>query len=208
MPHPSPIPRPRAALGFALLLTALATLVACAGEPEAPEAEIVVDRYTVRGQVSQLPSPDRPGSDLQIRHEPVPDYRDDRGEVVGMDTMTMPFPVGDPTLLEGVAVGDKIEFDFEMAWEGSPPIRVTRIDVLDPSTELTFGKVKRDGDHAGHGMAEHGTEGHGMDHGQGDGDHGHGVGDDHDAAGHGDHDMAGHGDQAHGGGDAPPQGDG
>lgn len=116
---------------------ALAQLIACGSDaPASSEAE-PADVYTVRGIVRALPSPDRPGSELQVRHEALPDFKSIDGEVVGMKSMTMPFPA-DPDLLEGVEVGDRISFDFEVSWTGSPPMKVTRLEVLSPDTVLGF----------------------------------------------------------------------
>ena len=54
-----------------------------------------------------------------------------------MKSMAMPFPV-DPSMLEGVEVGDRVSFDFEVSWTGSPPMKVTRLEVLPPDTVLGF----------------------------------------------------------------------
>ena len=77
------------ALGAALLLA----LPSC-GEPP-------VQRGTGQGTVVAL---DRENAELTIDH----------GEIPGlMGAMTMPFPVSDPKLLDGLQEGQQIEFDLE-----------------------------------------------------------------------------------------------
>lgn len=120
----------------ALSLVPLTIFVACFGS-DTPSGDAPPDVYSTRGIVRALPSADQPGSELQIRHEELPDFKSADGEVVGMKSMTMPFPAG-AELLDGVSVGDKVSFDFEVRWTGSPPMRVTRLEVLPPDTTLAF----------------------------------------------------------------------
>lgn len=120
-----------------LVCLALAPLVACSSDPPSPEAEATADVYSTRGVVRALPDPAKPGSELQIRHEELPEFKSIDGEVVGMKSMTMPFPI-DASMLDGVAVGDRVSFDFEVRWTGSPPMEVTRLEVLPPETRLEF----------------------------------------------------------------------
>jgi hypothetical protein len=126
----------------AILLASALALAACgpgspdgrtAGEPPPP-----ADTYETRGLVRQLPRAERPGSELYIHHEAVPDFRDADGEVVGMESMAMPFPVADPSMLDGLEPGDKVAFTFEMRWEGGDPLLVTRLEKLPPETRLAF----------------------------------------------------------------------
>ena len=119
-----------------LVSLALAPLVACSSDAPS-DAEATAEAYSTRGVVRALPDPSKPGSELQIRHEEVADFRSIDGEVVGMKSMTMPFPI-DPAMLDGVAVGDRVSFDFEVRWQGSPPMKVTRLEVLPPETRLEF----------------------------------------------------------------------
>jgi len=102
------------------------------------------DRYTVRGAIAQLPT-DGPVAELQIHHEPIPDFRDRNGVVrefedgsTGMREMVMPFPVAEGVSLEGFDNGDKVEFDFEVTW-GATPYQVTAIRELPADTELNLG---------------------------------------------------------------------
>ena len=118
-----------------LAISTLIVFGACSDAPSGSDAEAT--SYSTRGIVRGMPSADQPGSELQIRHEALPEFRSIDGEVVGMKSMTMPFPV-DPSMLEGVEVGDRVSFDFEVSWTGSPPMKVTRLEVLPPDTVLGF----------------------------------------------------------------------
>lgn len=127
----------RSILHTVLLCLTLSLLAACSSDARSIDAEATADVYTTRGVVRALPDPATPGSELQIRHEEIADFKSIDGEVVGMKSMTMPFPV-DAAMLEGVAEGDRVSFDFEVRWEGSPPMKVTRLEVLPAETRLEF----------------------------------------------------------------------
>lgn len=109
-------------LGLALLL------VGCASE--APEDAVATAQvYSVRGEIVQLPDPKRPdGAELYIRHEAIPDFVDTDGATVGMEAMTMGFPLAKDVDLAGFAVGDAIEFRLEVRWDGLPPVLVSKVE--------------------------------------------------------------------------------
>jgi hypothetical protein len=123
--------RPRAALALVL---AVGFLAACSPSPPKDD----VHRYTVRGEVSALPRPGQPGSELLIHHETVPDFVDSSGKTVEMQSMTMPFSLADGVSLVGISRGDKVELTFEVRWHGAPPLQLTAIHKLPPDTELDF----------------------------------------------------------------------
>ena len=118
---------------FALLICALAA--ACGSRPEDDRPP---DVYRVRGVVRQLPAADRAPRELAVRHEAIPQFKSSDGEVVGMESMTMSFPLADPGLADGLAVGDKIEMEFEVRWEGGNPLSITAVEKLPPETPLAF----------------------------------------------------------------------
>ncbi|MFW6059560.1 MAG: copper-binding protein [Phycisphaeraceae bacterium] len=138
----------------ALTLALLATLtVGCGGDTTDQPAG---DVYETRGVIRQLPT-DATG-DLQIEHEPVPDFKDQDGEVVGMDSMTMPFPPADDVSLDGLAVGDKVRFTFVWRWDENS-WTVTAIEKLPADTELDLGGGDDDGgdddEHGDHSNHDH-----------------------------------------------------
>lgn len=99
--------------------------------------------HTVRGQVRQLPDPANPaGGGLFVSHEAIDDWVGRDGTVVGMDPMTMPFPVAEGVPLEGLQPGDVIEFTLHADWEASPPVEITAIRKLPPGTKLVFREAK------------------------------------------------------------------
>ena len=73
-----------------------------------------------------------------MRHEAIAEFKDADGEVVGMESMTMPFPVDDAELIAGLEAGDRIALDFEVRWDEGHPLRITAIEKLPPETRLGF----------------------------------------------------------------------
>ncbi len=101
--------------------------------------------YTVRGVIVSLPDPQRPGSggtggsDLQIRHERIPEFKDASGAEIGMNAMIMPFPLAKGVTLDGLAVDDRVEFTFA-AWmqPGQRGWELRTIQKLPSDTPLDF----------------------------------------------------------------------
>ncbi|HEX2254596.1 MAG TPA: copper-binding protein [Thermoanaerobaculia bacterium] len=102
-----------------------------AGEQTTAEAPSATARtYEVRGVVVRVPDPAEPLSDLVIRHDEIPDFVSMEGDVVGMKSMAMPFPVAPHVSLAEVAPGDAVSFTLEVDWEAEPAYRITRIEEL------------------------------------------------------------------------------
>ena len=91
----------------------------------------------MRGEIVRLPAP---GShEIVIRHEAVPDFRDEAGKVVSMEAMTMPFALAPEASIAGLAPGDRIAFTLEMRWqEPSEVARISRIGKLPEGTTLSW----------------------------------------------------------------------
>ena len=121
----------RRAMAVVLLLWA----AGCVEQPAGGQ-RVVDATYTVRGEVAQID-----GRSLTITHEAIDGFRDASGQVVGMVTMTMDFAVGDGVPLEGIAAGDKIEFEFEVWWKPAPGFQITSIKGLPADTELELGRA-------------------------------------------------------------------
>lgn len=129
----------------ALLALLLGVLSACGPSGTSPEdgqeASDADQTYTARGEVTAVPNgTGGAGSHLRIHHEAIPDFVGYDGEVVGMASMTMPFPAADGVEIGDLEVGDKIEFTFEMNWDGSPAYQIVELRRLPPDTELDFGQ--------------------------------------------------------------------
>ena len=69
--------------------------------------------YSVKGVVKALPGNGRASNEIIVKHEAIPDYRDEAGNIVGMMAMTMPFYLAKTTKIEGIAVGDAVEMAVE-----------------------------------------------------------------------------------------------
>lgn len=117
------------------LLTLLTLPAAC----KAPHAGRT---YTTRGQVVQLPDPAQPGSGLYLSHEAIDEFVDREGKTVGMDPMSMPFPVAKGVSLKDLHPADVVDFDLTVDWQAETPVEITRIRKLPPDTRLVFRAAK------------------------------------------------------------------
>ncbi len=145
--------RSRPVSGAIVTLCALslgALLPACDRSPappvDAPETQASTNThsYTVRGRIRMMPDPGNPMAEFQIRHEHIPTYIGWDGAlhvnadgVPGMKSMTMPFPVEDPSLLTGFEAGDIIEFTFITDLD-EHRFWISSMTQLDDDTELDF----------------------------------------------------------------------
>jgi hypothetical protein len=116
-----------------------AAALGCRGPAKA--AGEVPRRYSVRGEVVQLPDSRRPGSELLVRHEAIDDFVNRAGDMVGMDAMVMPFPVEAPLSAAGLSLGDKVEVGFAVDWERSRLV-VERLERLPADTPLSFERAR------------------------------------------------------------------
>lgn len=124
---------------FALIAAALTSCNRTPPEPIRPEPDA---RYTVRGIIEQLPSKDNRLSEFVVHHEPIDDFKAFNG-TVGMDSMSMPFPVARTLSLDGLAVGDRVSVEF-VVWStpGQRGFEARSVTRLPPDTELRFGPAK------------------------------------------------------------------
>lgn len=124
---------------WALLIAALGLIAACSGDGSTEQAgQEPATIYRIRAEVRALPIPDRASPELVVRHEAVDQWIDPTGTVVGMDAMTMPFPLETEAIAEGFAAGDLVEMTVEVDWNGPRPVLVTGLETLPEGTELEF----------------------------------------------------------------------
>jgi Cu/Ag efflux protein CusF len=95
------------------LQTALAETAECKHHTSKASASEQQFSYTVRGIVRGLPGEGRAKNEILVKHEPIPDYRDEGGTSVGMAAMTMPFYLADKLAAPELKVGDKVEMVLE-----------------------------------------------------------------------------------------------
>ena len=115
-----------------ILLALLFTLVAGCG----PGYE---HTYTTRAIVLSLPG-ERVTQEFIVHHETIPEYVSINGSI-GMNEMAMPIPVPDRSILEGIAVGDKVELTFGECFEPDHKMGLISITKLPADTRLNLGET-------------------------------------------------------------------
>ena len=97
--------------------------------------------YVIRGEVISVPQAGKPGTQFIVKHEPIDNFRDASGRIVGMNTMGMPFTPGKGVSLEGIRPGDKIEMKWVIQWKPEAKEYVESLRKLPAETQLRFGKA-------------------------------------------------------------------
>lgn len=69
--------------------------------------------FTVKGIIKGMPGDGLAANEILVKHQPIPDYRDENGTVVGMMAMTMPFYLAEGVSLNGIKAGDSVELKVE-----------------------------------------------------------------------------------------------
>lgn len=83
--------------------------------------------FTVKGIIKGLPGDGRATNEILVKHQPIPDYRDDTGKITGMMAMTMPFYLADGVSLSGIKAGDSVELKVEQHLKPEFTEKVTSI---------------------------------------------------------------------------------
>ena len=97
--------------------------------------------YTLRARVDALPNPKR--QFLDLHHEKLPEFKNEKGEVIGMNEMVMGFPYFAPGVsIADLKPGDPVEFTMEMRFTSKPRFLITRITKLPEDTKLNLGKLE------------------------------------------------------------------
>jgi len=124
------------------LLAGAILLVGCGADTtDGTDTTSQVTTYTARGRVLEMPS--APGEHIRLEHEAIHGFVDFRGDVVGMDAMTMSFPLAEGAAGE-IIPGNIVEFDLRVDWNADPLSTVTRLEKLADDTELVFGRAEPD----------------------------------------------------------------
>ncbi len=121
-----------------LISVVLAQALAC-GEPAAPAS--TARTYTVRALVLSLDPPAGPVAEIKVHHEAIDDFANAKGDVIGMNAMTMPFPLASPDLAKDLAPKDVIQMTFSLDWQANRPLEVVAIEKLPQETQLEFRKA-------------------------------------------------------------------
>ncbi len=120
------------------ILMALVSLTGACGSSETalPPADAT---YEVEGTIQRIGGSQGAYAEIVIRHRSITDFRNREGEVVGMESMAMPFAVASEIPVEGLAIGDPVSVAFEVRWEADPVLLVTGLELLPPGTRIDFG---------------------------------------------------------------------
>ena len=118
-----------------LFVSIALVFLGCSKPADAPA--VPVETYAMRGEIVRLPTTESP--EIAIRHEAVPDFRDESGKVVGMEAMKMPFALAPKAVVAGLTPGDKVAFTLEMRWQATRDIvRISRLEKLPQATPLAW----------------------------------------------------------------------
>jgi Cu/Ag efflux protein CusF len=99
-------------------------VLSCRGNPPAlPE-----HRYTVAAEIIRVSAPDSPRREVVLQHEAVPEFVDIDGKKVGMEAMTMPFPVAPGVDLSAFQASDAVRATFVVRFHGSPAYEVIQLE--------------------------------------------------------------------------------
>jgi len=98
------------------------------------------NRYTIQGIVRSAPAANKAGKSITILHQAIPTFKNRDGEETGMMSMAMPFQVAAEVGELSLAVGDKVEFTFDVDWEAQNPTTIVKITKLPAETEIRFGE--------------------------------------------------------------------
>ena len=109
----------------ALTLVAVLSVVALHRHNSPTALPAGAKTFEVRGQIRSL---DASNKTVRITHEEIPDY---------MPAMTMPFPVKDVALLNGLAVGDSVQFQLAVTDDDSWIARIEKIQADAPGKSVT-----------------------------------------------------------------------
>ncbi len=132
-----------------LVLAALAAMVLLAVLPAKPKppADPFLTRkpeavYTTRAIIDTLPEQGKLASELQLHHEPIPEFKDKTGKIVGMSEMVMGFEPAAGVSLAGLKPGDAVKIEFAV-WGSSPMgYRLTKIERLPEGEKPAFAAPK------------------------------------------------------------------
>ena len=91
-------------LGLSFFVALVTPLVAFADTPYF---------YTVKGIVKGMPGEGRAANEILVKHQPIPEFRDEDGVITGMMAMTMPFYLAEGVSLNGIKAGDSVELKVE-----------------------------------------------------------------------------------------------
>lgn len=111
----------RFAVFFQFLVAAAAVLTV--GSARADDAY----KFKVKGVIRGLPGQGLAKDEVLVKHQEIPEYRDQSGKVVGMMAMTMPFYLAPGVSMEGLRIGDPVELEIEQHLEPEFSERVVTI---------------------------------------------------------------------------------
>ena len=126
-----------------ILVLAVIIAVGCSRQRTTAQLKATVSdaqTYVVRGEVISVPQAEKPGTQFIIKHEPIHNFRNAAGQMVGMGTMGMPFTPGTGVSLEGIKPGDKIEMNWVLQWQPEVKEYVKSVRKLPLETQLRFGE--------------------------------------------------------------------
>lgn len=113
-----------------------ALLVGCSSST-APSPDTATT-YTAKGRLEAIKPAANGHGFLDIKHEPVPSFKDEKGKVVGMGVMTMAFAHGPEIDPSALTVGGPVKMVFVMDYAARPMLFIKSIEALPKGSPLAF----------------------------------------------------------------------
>ncbi len=117
-------------LSVGLLFAAALGIPACASK--------AADLYSVRGMVVSVEQLGDGRSQVTILHEAIPEFKNQAGQIVGMEPMAMTFAADATVPTAHLQPRAKIQFSFEVHWTSAERLVLKKIQSLDSQTPLEF----------------------------------------------------------------------
>ena len=108
-----------------ILITLFSFHASCTSEPTSKKEKSNEHTYQTKGTIRSSLKGDP--KMMRVEHDPIPQFKNAQGQVVGMKSMTMPFQINPEISLNDLQAGDRIEFTFKVEWSPHQKIEIINL---------------------------------------------------------------------------------